>query len=117
MIKIKDIIAKELVANDIIKLKFMNIPLVRHKVKELLDNEELRDTDVSLDGHIDPLSDAVLDLVGEYNEMVEDEELNEILSLAVDTWNDPEFTVEERRKALAEMKERIKNLPDDETKT
>ena len=95
----------------------MNIPLVRHKVKELLDNEELRDTDVSLDGHIDPLSDAVLDLVGEYNEMVEDEELNEILSLAVDTWNDPEFTVEERRKALAEMKERIKNLPDDEAKT
>ena len=95
----------------------MNIPLVRHKVKELLDNEELRDTDVSLDGHIDPLSDAVLDLVGEYDEMVEDEELNEILSLAVDTWNDPEFTVEERRKALAEMKERIKNLPDDETKT
>jgi|GEM_PF-783424 len=95
----------------------MNIPLVRHKVKELLDNEELRDTDVSLDGHIDPLSDAVLDLVGEYNEMVEDEELNEILSLAVDTWNDPEFTVEERRKALAEMKERIKNLPDDKTKT
>ena len=95
----------------------MNIPLVRHKVKELLDNEELRDTDVSLDGHIDPLSDAVLDLVGEYNEMVEDEELNEILSLAVDTWNDPEFTVEERRKALAEMKERIKNLPDDKAKT
>lgn len=95
----------------------MNIPLVRHKVKELLDNEELRDTDVSLDGHIDPLSDAVLDLVGEYDEMVEDEELNEILSLAVDTWNDPEFTVEERRKALAEMKERIKNLPDDKTKT
>ena len=95
----------------------MNIPLVRHKVKELLDNEELRDTDVSLDGHIDPLSDAVLDLVGEYNEMVEDEELNEILTLAVDTWNDPEFTVEERRKALAEMKERIKNLPDDEAKT
>lgn len=95
----------------------MNIPLVRHKVKALLDNEELRNTDVSLDGHIDPLSDAVLDLVGEYNEMVEDEELNEILSLAVDTWNDPEFTVEERRKALAEMKERIKNLPDDETKT
>ena len=95
----------------------MNIPLVRHKVKELLDNEELRDTDVSLDGHIDPLSDAVLDLVSEYDEMVEDEELNEILSLAVDTWNDPEFTVEERRKALAEMKERIKNLPDDETKT
>ncbi len=95
----------------------MNIPLVRHKVKELLDNEELRDTDVSLDGHIDPLSDAVLDLVGEYDEMVEDEELNEILSLAVDTWNDPEFTVEERRKALAEMKERIKNLPDDEVKT
>lgn len=95
----------------------MNIPLVRHKVKELLDNEELRDTDVSLDGHIDPLSDAVLDLVGEYDEMVEDEELNEILSLAVDTWNDPEFTVEERRKALAEMKERIKNLPDDEAKT
>lgn len=95
----------------------MNIPLVRHKVKELLDNEELRNTDVSLDGHIDPLSDAVLDLVGEYNEMVEDEELNEILTLAVDTWNDPEFTVEERRKALAEMKERIKNLPDDEAKT
>lgn len=95
----------------------MNIPLVRHKVKELLDNEELRDTDVSLDSHIDPLSDAVLDLVGEYDEMVEDEELNEILSLAVDTWNDPEFTVEERRKALAEMKERIKNLPDDEAKT
>lgn len=95
----------------------MNIPLVRHKVKELLDNEELRDTDVSLDGHIDPLSDAVLDLVGEYDEMVEDEELNEILTLAVDTWNDPEFTVEERRKALAEMKERIKNLPDDEAKT
>lgn len=95
----------------------MNIPLVRHKVKELLDNEELRDTDVSLDGHIDPLSDAVLDLVSEYDEMVEDEELNEILSLAVDTWNDPEFTVEERRKALAEMKERIKNLPDDEAKT
>ncbi len=95
----------------------MNIPLVRHKVKELLDDEELRDTDVSLDGHIDPLSDAVLDLVGEYDEMVEDEELNEILSLAVDTWNDPEFTVEERRKALAEMKERIKNLPDDEAKT
>lgn len=95
----------------------MNIPLVRHKVKALLDNEELRDTDVSLDGHIDPLSDAVLDLVGEYDEMVEDEELNEILSLAVDTWNDPEFTVEERRKALAEMKERIKNLPDDKTKT
>ena len=95
----------------------MNIPLVRHKVKELLDNEELRDTDVSLDGHIDPLSDAVLDLVGEYDEMVEDEELNEILSLAVDTWNDPEFTVEERRKALAEMKERIKNLPDDKAKT
>lgn len=95
----------------------MNIPLVRHKVKELLDNEELRDTDVSLDGRIDPLSDAVLDLVGEYDEMVEDEELNEILSLAVDTWNDPEFTVEERRKALAEMKERIKNLPDDEAKT
>ena len=95
----------------------MNIPLVRHKVKALLDNEELRDTDVSLDGHIDPLSDAVLDLVGEYDEMVEDEELNEILSLAVDTWNDPEFTVEERRKALAEMKERIKNLPDDEVKT
>ena len=94
----------------------MNIPLVRHKVKELLDNEELRDTDVSLDSHIDPLSDAVLDLVGEYDEMVEDEELNEILSLAVDTWNDPEFTVEERRKALAEMKERIKNLPDDEAK-
>ena len=49
--------------------------------------------------------------------MVEDEKLNEILALAVDTWNDPEFTVEERRKALAEMKERIKNLPDDETKT
>ena len=95
----------------------MNIPLVRHKVKALLDNEELRDTDVSLDGHIDPLSDAVLDLVGEYDEMVEDEELNEILALAVDTWNDPEFTVEERRKALAEMKERIKNLPDDEAKT
>lgn len=95
----------------------MNIPLVRHKVKALLDNEELRNTDVSLDGHIDPLSDAVLDLVSEYDEMVEDEELNEILSLAVDTWNDPEFTVEERRKALAEMKERIKNLPDDETKT
>ena len=95
----------------------MNIPLVRHKVKELLDNEELRDTDVSLDGHIDPLSDAVLDLVGEYDEMVEDEKLNEILALAVDTWNDPEFTVEERRKALAEMKEQIKNLPDDETKT
>ena len=95
----------------------MNIPLVRHKVKELLDNEELRDTDVSLDGHIDPLSDAVLDLVGEYDEMVEDEKLNEILALAVDTWNDPEFPVEERRKALAEMKERIKNLPDDEAKT
>ncbi len=95
----------------------MNIPLVRHKVRELLDNEELRDTDVSLDGHIDPLSDAVLDLVGEYDEMVEDGELNEILALAVDTWNDPEFTVEERRKALAEMKERIKNLPDDEAKT
>lgn len=95
----------------------MNIPLVRHKVKALLDNEELRNTDVSLDGHIDPLSDAVLDLVSEYDEMVEDEELNEILSLAVDTWNDPEFTVEERRKALAEMKERIKNLPDDEVKT
>ncbi len=95
----------------------MNIPLVRRKVKALLDNEELRNTDVSLDGHIDPLSDAVLDLVSEYDEMVEDEELNEILSLAVDTWNDPEFTVEERRKALAEMKERIKNLPDDEAKT
>lgn len=95
----------------------MNIPLVRHKVKELLDNEELRNTDLSLDGHIDPLSDAVLDLVGEYDEMVEDEELNEILTLAVDTWNDPEFTVEERRKALAEMKERIKNLPDDKAKT
>lgn len=94
----------------------MNIPLVRHKVKELLDNEELRDTDVSLDGHIDPLSDAVLDLVGEYDEMVEDEELNEILALAVDTWSD-EYTIEERRKALAEMKERIKNLPDDEAKT
>ncbi len=94
----------------------MNIPLVRHKVKELLDNEELRDTDVSLDGHIDPLSDAVLDLVGEYDEMVEDEELNEILSLAVDTWSD-EYTIEERRQFLAEMKERIKNLPDDEAKT
>ena len=94
----------------------MNIPLVRHKVKELLDNEELRDTDVSLDGRIDPLSDAVLDLVGEYDEMVEDEELNEILSLAVDTWSD-EYTIEERRQFLAEMKERIKNLPDDEAKT
>lgn len=93
----------------------MNIPLVRHKVKELLDNEELRDTDVSLDSHIDPLSDAVLDLVGEYDEMVEDEELNEILSLAVDTWSD-EYTIEERRQFLAEMKERIKNLPDDEAK-
>ena len=116
MIKIQDIIAKEPVTNDIIKLKFMNIPLVRHKVKELLDNEELRDTDVSLDGHIDPLSDAVLDLVGEYDEMVEDEELNEILALAVDTWSD-EYTIEERRQFLAEMKERIKNLPDDETKT
>lgn len=94
----------------------MNIPLVRHKVKALLDNEELRDTDVSLDGHIDPLSDAVLDLVGEYDEMVEDEELNEILALAVDTWSD-EYTIEERRQFLAEMKERIKNLPDDEVKT
>lgn len=94
----------------------MNIPLVRHKVKALLDNEELRDTDVSLDGHIDPLSDAVLDLVGEYDEMVEDEELNEILALAVDTWSD-EYTIEERRQFLAEMKERIKNLPDDEAKT
>ena len=94
----------------------MNIPLVRHKVKALLDNEELRNTDVSLDGHIDPLSDAVLDLVGEYNEMVEDEELNEILALAVDTWSD-EYTIEERRQFLAEMKERIKNLPDDEAKT
>ena len=94
----------------------MNIPLVRHKVKELLDNEELRNTDVSLDGHIDPLSDAVLDLVGEYDEMVEDEELNEILALAVDTWSD-EYTIEERRQFLAEMKERIKNLPDDEAKT
>ena len=94
----------------------MNIPLVRHKVRGLLDNEELRDTDVSLDGHIDPLSDAVLDLVGEYNEMVEDEELNEILALAVDTWSD-EYTIEERRQFLAEMKERIKNLPDDEAKT
>ena len=94
----------------------MNIPLVRHKVKELLDNEELRDTDVSLDGHIDPLSDAVLDLVGEYAEMVEDEELHEIFALAVDTWSD-EYTIEERRQFLAEMKERIKNLPDDEAKT
>ena len=94
----------------------MNIPLVRHKVKALLDNEELRDTDVSLDGHIDPLSDAVLDLVGEYDEMVEDEEFNEILALAVDTWSD-EYTIEERRQFLAEMKERIKNLPDDKTKT
>ncbi len=94
----------------------MNIPLVRHKVKALLDNEELRNTDVSLDGHIDPLSDAVLDLVGEYDEMVEDEELNEILALAVDTWSD-EYTIEERRQFLAEMKERIKNLPDDEAKT
>ena len=94
----------------------MNIPLVRHKVKTLLDNEELRNTDVSLDGHIDPLSDAVLDLVGEYDEMVEDEELNEILALAVDTWSD-EYTIEERRQFLAEMKERIKNLPDDEAKT
>ncbi len=94
----------------------MNIPLVRHKVKALLDNEELRNTDVSLDGHIDPLSDAVLDLVGEYDEMVEDEELNEILALAVDTWSD-EYTIEERRQFLAEMKERIKNLPDDEAET
>lgn len=93
----------------------MNIPLVRHKVKELL--EEYGDEEIPQGRYIDRLSDAVLDLVGEYDEMVEDEELNEILSLAVDTWNDPEFTVEERRKALAEMKERIKNLPDDEAKT
>ncbi len=93
----------------------MNIPLVRHKVKELL--EEYGDEEIPQGRYIDRLSDAVLDLVGEYNEMVEDEELNEILALAVDTWNDPEFTVEERRKALAEMKERIKNLPDDEAKT
>ena len=48
--------------------------------------------------------------------MVEDEELNEILALAVDTWSD-EYTIEERRQFLAEMKERIKNLPDDEAKT
>ena len=47
--------------------------------------------------------------------MVEDEELNEILALAVDTWSD-EYTIEERRQFLAEMKERIKNLPDDEAK-
>ena len=107
--------SKELVASDIIKLKFMNIPLVRHKVKALL--EEYGDEEIPQGRYIDRLSDAVLDLVGEYNEMVEDEELNEILALAVDTWNDPEFTVEERRKALAEMKERIKNLPDDEAKT
>ncbi len=93
----------------------MNIPLVRHKVKALL--EEYGDEEIPQGRYIDPLSDAVLDLVGEYDEMVEDEELNEILALAVDTWNDPEFTVEERRKALAEMKERIKNLPDDEAKT
>ncbi len=93
----------------------MNIPLVRHKVKALL--EEYGDEEIPQGRYIDRLSDAVLDLVGEYNEMVEDEELNEILALAVDTWNDPEFTVEERRKALAEMKERIKNLPDDEAKT
>ena len=93
----------------------MNIPLVRHKVKGLL--EEYGDEEIPQGRYIDRLSDAVLDLVGEYDEMVEDEELNEILALAVDTWNDPEFTVEERRKALAEMKERIKNLPDDETKT
>ena len=93
----------------------MNIPLVRHKVKELL--EEYGDEEIPQGRYIDRLSDAVLDLVGEYDEMVEDEELNEILALAVDTWNDPEFTVEERRKALAEMKERIKNLPDDEAKT
>lgn len=93
----------------------MNIPLVRHKVKALL--EEYGDEEIPQGRYIDRLSDAVLDLVGEYDEMVEDEELNEILALAVDTWNDPEFTVEERRKALAEMKERIKNLPDDETKT
>ena len=92
----------------------MNIPLVRHKVKALL--EEYGDEEIPQGRYIDRLSDAVLDLVGEYNEMVEDEELNEILALAVDTWNDPEFTVEERRKALAEMKERIKNLPDDEAK-
>ena len=101
--------------NDIIKLKFMNIPLVRHKVKALL--EEYGDEEIPQGRYIDRLSDAVLDLVGEYDEMVEDEELNEILALAVDTWSDPEFTVEERRKALAEMKERIKNLPDDEAKT
>ena len=93
----------------------MNIPLVRHKVKALL--EEYGDEEIPQGRYIDRLSDAVLDLVGEYDEMVEDEELNEILALAVDTWNDPEFTVEERRKALAEMKERIKNLPDDEAKT
>ena len=93
----------------------MNIPLVRHKVKALL--EEYGDEEIPQGRYIDRLSDAVLDLVGEYDEMVEDEELNEILTLAVDTWNDPEFTVEERRKALAEMKERIKNLPDDEAKT
>lgn len=92
----------------------MNIPLVRHKVKALL--EEYGDEEIPQGRYIDRLSDAVLDLVGEYDEMVEDEELNEILALAVDTWNDPEFTVEERRKALAEMKERIKNLPDDEAK-
>ena len=93
----------------------MNIPLVRHKVKELL--EEYGDEEIPQGRYIDRLSDAVLDLVGEYDEMVEDEELNEILALAVDTWNDPEFTVEERRKALAAMKERIKNLPDAEAKT
>ena len=93
----------------------MNIPLVRYKVKALL--EEYGDEEIPQGRYIDRLSDAVLDLVGEYDEMVEDEELNEILALAVDTWNDPEFTVEERRKALAEMKERIKNLPDDEVKT
>ena len=93
----------------------MNIPLVRHKVKALL--EEYGDEEIPQGRYIDRLSDAVLDLVGEYDEMVEDEELNEILALAVDTWNDPEFTAEERRKALAEMKERIKNLPDDEAKT
>ena len=93
----------------------MNIPLVRHKVKALL--EEYGDEEIPQGRYIDRLSDAVLDLVGEYDEMVEDGELNEILALAVDTWNDPEFTVEERRKALAEMKERIKNLPDDEAKT
>ena len=101
-------------ANDIIKLKFMNIPLVRHKVKALL--KEYGDEEIPQGRYIDRLSDAVLALVGEYDEMVEDEELNEILALAVDTWSD-EYTIEERRQFLAEMKERIKNLPDDKTKT